>query len=85
MFIRRLAGIAVLVFICAVGDVGLAQTQRSAPTVSPTPTPTPTPPPKCQMSSLRHCSSVCNGEYGTLCFPGTVCNPSTHRCEKTSP
>ncbi|MDD5295474.1 MAG: hypothetical protein PHU46_01045 [Rhodocyclaceae bacterium] len=39
----------------------------------------------CQIASLRHCSNVCNGEYGMLCFPGTVCNPDTHRCEKTSP
>lgn len=40
---------------------------------------------KCAMSSVRHCSDKCNGEYGMMCFPGTVCNPDKHRCEKTSP
>jgi hypothetical protein len=38
----------------------------------------------CDPGWKRHCSSVCNGDYGYFCFFGTVCNPNTHRCEKTS-
>lgn len=39
----------------------------------------------CEAASLRHCSNQCDGVYGMFCFPSTVCNPVTHRCEKTSP
>jgi hypothetical protein len=49
------------------------------------PAPSQSPRQNCTISALRRCSDVCNGEYGMLCFPGTVCNPQTHRCEKTSP
>jgi hypothetical protein len=61
---------------CAVGPDGKCL---------PPPSPSPKTKPKCELASLRHCSNVCDGVYGQTCFPSTVCNPSTHRCEKTSP
>jgi hypothetical protein len=39
----------------------------------------------CAPASSRACADVCNGEYGMLCFWGTVCDPVRHYCEKTSP
>src|SRR5215475_4289688 len=46
--------------------------------------PSPTPPKKeeCQPPLVRPCSDVCGGVFGMLCAPPTVCNPSTHWCEK---
>src|SRR5215813_6999877 len=46
--------------------------------------PSPTPPKKeeCQPPLVRPRSDVCGGVFGMLCAPPTVCNPSTHRCEK---
>ena len=58
--------------------------EEAPPATSPAPPSNPKPQ-QCSLPAFRHCSSMCNGEYGTLCFPSTVCNPETHRCEKTGP
>jgi hypothetical protein len=40
---------------------------------------------ECEAAWKRACSDQCDGEYGYFCFFGTVCNPDSHRCEKTAP
>ena len=62
----------------------LAADSSESEKASPSPSPTPPKKEECQAAALRPCSDVCGGVYGMLCAPRTVCNPSTHMCEKTS-
>ena len=41
--------------------------------------------PRCRISSLRLCHDKCDGEYGSLCMWGQICDPDRHTCGKASP
>ena len=60
----------------------LAADSSESEKASPSPSPTPPKKEECQPPYVRPCSDVCGGVFGMLCAPPTVCNPSTHRCEK---
>jgi len=64
-------------------DIVVAQENNNGGASTPEPAPAPTP--GCAAAWKRACSDLCDGDYGLLCFFGTVCNPDTHRCEKAAP
>ena len=39
----------------------------------------------CEPAYNRYCNLKCNGEYGSYCFLGGVCDPELHRCVKGTP
>jgi hypothetical protein len=69
--------------IAASADIVVAQDNNNGGVSTPEPAPAPTP--GCAPAWKRACSDLCDGDYGLLCFFGTVCNPDTHRCEKAAP
>jgi hypothetical protein len=62
------------------GDKGLA-----APAIIRAPEPPVPGQSSCEPAYKRWCNVQCNGDYGNFCFPSTVCNANSHRCEKTGP